>query len=175
MEGARKFIAQRMGVSRSSIPSTILPPGVKEGTCPLCGHFQPLDKRGLCGMEECHEAASQEARRIAKEAGGNVPGLYYKFGDQEVIILAGLKQWKEPQPVKRPDMCQTGECTEFALPADYLCWHHRITERREKFLAYTREYGRVRRTKRPKQKKGQKRRGAVGNKIRGLGEVKLKK
>ena len=173
MRDAKKYIAKRMGFSKSPIPGSVLPPGVKEGTCPLCGKFQPLDNRGYCGREECSDAARQTARKIAKETGANVPGLYYRLGDLEVVILTKLECWEEPKQVKHPDMCQSGECTSWALPADFLCRIHRLEENREAY--------RTRNSRNQAHSKGQdhkhrqtrKHTRLPGNKIKGLNKIKI--
>ena len=165
MKDARRFIVNRMGFSKSSIPDGETMPGAVEGTCPLCGHFQPLDSRGYCGQEECSDAARQLARKIARDAGGDVAGLYYRFGDLEVINFTKLEQWEEPKQRKHPDMCTSGECTDWALPSDFLCRHHRLNENREAY-----------RTRNQSRRQGQKRRRKgkrmPGNKIKGLDAIK---
>ncbi len=166
MRGAKKYIAGKMGISTSSIPGAMLPAGVVEDTCPLCGKFQPLDDRGYCNTEECNLAIRQLARRIARAEGGNVSGLYYRFGDLEVINFTKLERWEEPKQVKHPDMCQEGECTDWALPGSWLCRHHKLAEKREEMLERSRGgSGKRRRTKNRKMH---------GNKIRGLDRIKLK-
>ena len=173
MQDARKVISRTMGFSTSSIPGSILPPDTREDTCPLCGHYQPLDDRGYCGTEECEENARDKARKMAREQGGDIPGLYYKLGDgSEIINFARLETWKPPQEIKHPDMCSLGECTEWKLPADYLCRHHRQAETAREYRERRAEYRKVRgpRGKRSKVRKGPK---LPGNKIRGLGNIKL--
>jgi hypothetical protein len=169
MRDAKTYIAKHMGIKASSIPGHILPKGVEEGTCPLCGKFMPLDARGYCGTEECSIAARQTARKIARNGGGvDVPGLYYRFGDLEVVNFSKLERWEEPKQVKHPDMCQAGECTAWALPADYLCRHHRLAENRE-------EYRTQRESRRKnKQRRAHKSSRLPGNKIKGLDKLKLK-
>ena len=169
MRDAKKYVTKQMGFSTSSIPGSVLPPDVTEGTCPLCGHFQPLQESGYCGTEKCRSDAKQKAREIARNAGGNVPGLYYRFGDLEVINFTKLEQWEEPKQVKHPDMCQTGECTNWALVADHLCKHHRLVENREEYWASDRVKRKVRKSGRSKGKSKK----LHGNKIRGLGKIKL--
>lgn len=170
MKDAKKHIAKQLGLSTSSIPGSILPPGEHEDTCPLCGHFNLLDARGYCNTDECNRAARQLARRIARIAGGgDIPGLYYKFGDLEVINFTRLEQWEEPKQVKHPDMCQTGECTSWALPADWLCRHHRMAEKREEM----RERNVQRHKGQGRRKNKRKGRKLHGNKIRGLDKIKL--
>lgn len=173
MRDAKKYIAKRMGLSKSSIPGTVLPPGAVEGTCPLCGKFQPLDARGYCGTPECSEAARATARKIARDAGGDVPGLYYKFGDLEVVNFTKLERWEEPKQVKHPDMCQSGECTAWALPADYLCRHHRLQENREEYRtrSQARQKGADKKRHRRRTRNGAR---MPGNKIKGLDKLKIK-
>lgn len=171
MKGTKKFIAKRMGISKSPIPGSILPSGVIEDTCPLCGKYQPLDKRGYCGTEECSTAARRVARKIARLEGGDVPGLYYKFGDLEVINFTKLEQWEEPKQVKHPDMCTYDECTNWALSADYLCRHHRLEEQREAYR--TRNQSRRNGPDRKRHRKHKAKR-LPGNKIKGLDKLKLK-
>lgn len=168
MQDAKKYARQQMGFSKSSIPGTVLPKDATEGTCPLCGKFMPLDKRGYCGTEECSDAARQTARKVAREAGADVPGLYYKFGDLEVVNFTKLERWEEPKQVKHPDMCTQGDCTHWALPADYLCHHHRLAENREAYQ---------KRNQARRKGKGHNRRHRdarlPGNKIKGLDKIKL--
>lgn len=168
MRDATKYAREKMGFSTSSIPGSVTPADVVEDTCPLCGHFYPLDKNGHCGTDECRRAARQKARRIVRANGGeDIPGLYYRFGDLEVINFTKLECWEPPKQVKHPDHCQTGECTEWALPADYLCRHHRMAEKRDEMLDRNaaRHAGKSRqRTKSRKMR---------GNKIRGLDKIKV--
>ena len=169
MRDAKKYAASRMGIATSSIPGHILPKGEIEDTCPLCGRFSPLDKRGYCGEEQCNDAARQAIRVLVKENGGeNIPGMYYKFGDQEIFMFAKLETWEEPKATKPPDMCVQGECTEWALPADSLCKHHKLAEKREE-MQNRRRPG----TTTPKKPRKQKRKSLNGNKIRGLDRIKL--
>lgn len=171
MRDAKKHIAKRMGFAKSPIPGTVLPADVEEGTCPLCGKFQPLDARGYCGQQECSDAARQTARKIARDAGGDVPGLYYRFGDLEVVNFTKLEQWEEPKQVKHPDMCNSGECTNWALPADFLCRHHRLEENREAYR--TRNQAR-RKGQDRKHRRTRKHTRLPGNKIKGLERFKIK-
>jgi len=168
MRDAKKYIRKQMGFSKSSIPGTVLPPDAQEGTCPLCGKYSALDKRGYCGDPECSDAARQAARKVAREAGADVPGLYYKFGDLEVINLSKLERWEEPKQVKHPDMCTHGECTAWALPADFLCRHHRLAENREEYRARKES-----RRKGRNHKRRHKESRLPGNRIKGLDKIKL--
>jgi hypothetical protein len=168
MKDIKRFTA-RMGFTKSPVIDGILPLGEVEGTCPLCGHFMPLDRRGYCGTEECGEAATRAAREIAKEKGdaaGNVPGLYYKIGGQEIVNFTALEKWKEPQPTKTPDMCTEGECTDLALPGYHLCRHHKLTEKREAMQARNQ----AKRNQRNRRRRGK--RQTVGNRIKGLDKLK---
>jgi len=165
MRDLTKHILQRAGYSRSSLPASVLPEGVVEDTCPLCGKYGPLDKGGYCGTPECREAARNRAREIAREKGANVPGLYYKWGDLEVVHMRKLERWKEPQAVKDPDMCQSGDCQHYALPADYLCRNHRLEENHREHME-----------RKKARRKGKRYTGSKqlrGNKIRGLDKIKL--
>lgn len=169
MRDARKFIVTRMGFATSSIPSAILPPDAIEGTCSLCGRYMPLDKHGHCNTRECREDARDTIRRIVRDqGGGNIPGLYYKFGTQEIFFFRKLERWKEPQQVKHPDMCQHGECTRWARAGDWLCRVHRLEEK----LAESRER-RERRQSRNKRRRQKKAGRMIGNKIKGLDRVKI--
>lgn len=174
MEGAKKFAASHMGYAKSSM-MTEHPHETGEGTCPLCGHFLHLDKRGYCGREECSEKARARIREIVRENGGkNIPGLYYRFGDLELMCFGQLEKWEEPRQQKHPDMCQQGECTDWALPADYLCRHHRLAENRAEYIARRQAIGRNTRTGTDKRKKRAKPTKFRGNKIRGLENLKTK-
>jgi hypothetical protein len=171
MRDAKKYIKKHMGFSKSSIPGTDLPPDAVEGTCPLCGRFMPLDARGYCGTQECSDAAREAARQIARTEGADVPGLYYRFGDLEVINFTKLEQWEEPKQVKHPDMCTSGECTNWALPADFLCHHHRLAENREAY----RTRNQSRRSKGDKKRQRRRKQSRLpGNKIKGLDKLKIK-
>jgi hypothetical protein len=171
VKDAKKYIARNMGIATSSIPSSITPPDVIEDTCPLCGKFMPLDKSGYCGTDECRTEARRTARKIARAEGGNVSGLYYKFGDLEVVNMSKLEQWEPPKQVKHPDMCSSGECTDWARPADHLCKHHRLAENREEMLA--RNAARRAGDKKRQPRRNRKGKKMHGNKIRGLDKIKL--
>jgi hypothetical protein len=173
MKDAKKYIARNMGLSTSSIPGSVLPPDETEDTCPLCGRFMLLDKRGYCNTDECNTAAREVARKIYRDGGNvDVPGLYYRFGDLEVVNFTKLEQWEPPKQVKHPDMCQQGECTDWARPADYLCKHHRLAENREEMLA--RNAARRKGSDKKRQPRRSKSKRMHGNKIKGLDKLKLK-
>lgn len=165
MKDARKFIVLRMGFSKSSIPGTILPPGEKEGICPLCGRYMRLDSRGYCNTPECNQDARDTIRKVVRDNGGkNIPGLYYKFGSQEIFFFGKLERWEEPKQVKHPDMCSHGECLRWALSADYLCRVHRLEENQAEYKEKKKARGR---------RKRRTNRSRVGNKIKGLDKIKL--
>ena len=167
MRDAKKYIAGKLGISTSSIPATVKPADVVEDTCPLCGHFYPLDANGHCGMDACRRAARQKARRMVKANGGeNIPGLYYRIGELEIINFTRLERWEEPKQVKHPDMCQIGECTDWALPGDHRCKHHKMAEKREEMLDRNAARRKGNKSKRIRPK-------MHGNKIRGLDKIKV--
>jgi len=171
MKDTRRHALAKMGISTSSIPATITPADVTEDTCPLCGHFYPLDKNGHCGTQECRRAARQTVRKMLAQ-GVEVPGMYYKFGDLEVMNFAALEVWEEPKQIKHPDMCQVGECTDWALPADHRCKHHKMAEKREEMQ--DRNAARRKGNKSSRRTKSHtKSKRISGNKIKGLDKIKV--
>ena len=62
--------ASKMGYSKGILARTEMPPDVIEDTCPLCGHFMPLEDNGYCATDECKENARDAIRRMVRENGG---------------------------------------------------------------------------------------------------------
>lgn len=170
MQGVKK-VSRTLGFGEAPMPNA--DPTAKEGVCPLCGNYGPLSIRmGWCFDRDCKDAARDILRQEAAENGGIVPGEYYRIGDTELVNLAVFESYTEPElTIKDPAKCHHADCDEYALVDDTLCTRHRLETNHRRYQARRNQRHGDKRRRKGRNHKTQ----SVGNRIRGLEGLKLKK
>ena len=136
--------------------SDLADPTVREAICRLCGHYGPVSRQDYCGTEECSIQALDYARRNPKL------NAIRNLGSITVLLRHKLERYADPvvpdmyvvKPDTDGDHCEIGECKEFSRPKDLICNPHRRDL--------------------PKHRRRLPNASGLTNRIKGLGDIKLK-